>query len=796
MDGMGSPLIPLVLSYIAGILLAEYSASPLFISLLFLIIGIVVWVAGYIFLKRKMPVVFWVLPIFLSLGAFSMRPLLSPRQLPPDIFQNKESIFEGMIIEAPEKRHDGYRMKLRGQGLTVSLSISSDQDCEPLPFRYGDLVRASLRLRMPKNLGNPGGFDYERYLRLNGIDALANLRSFGDIALVGRGGSPITRWIETIRIRVGHGIERALKGQEMAVMRALILGQQGWISRETEASFRRTGTIHILVVSGFNLTMVAWTFYQALLLFMKRSEVLLVKGMAQKMAACISLVPLALYTGMAGASVPVLRAFVMVCAFIVSFLVGREREIYSTLALAALAILAFEPQALFSISFQLSFLAVISIVYLLPRISSLIKWDINEVFGEAPWTRKILAWMMTLILTTLSAGLGLSPLLALSFNQVPLFGLLANLFVIPTMGLVCVPVGLLAALSGLVLLPVSDVLYTACRPFLLIGLKALDAISSLPMASIRVTTPTILEIFFIYLFIVLAVNVKRFRQSWGYIILILGVFLLLLADIGYWRYKNLHNKELQVTFLSVGHGDSALIEFPGGEKLLVDGAGTWGDFDLGERVVAPYLWWRKIPKIDYAAWSHAHADHIGGLPFIVENFRPKEVWGPEAEAQSIYFNRLIASIDKSGARMVNFAKGNSSIEIYGTRIEFINPDGSSLVMRIVYGDISFLFPGDIKEQAEDFLLNSGMEISSTVLKLSHHGGKGTNREMFLKRVHPDIAVISTDGRRNFPDPDVIERLKSLGVRILRTDINGAITMRTDGKRLLILGSILGSGLYF
>jgi len=210
---MGSPLIPLVLAYVAGILLAEYSASPLFISLLFLFIGAVAWAARYIFLKGRVSVLVFVLPVFLSLGAFSMRPLLMTRQLPQDIFQGKESIFEGMIIEAPEKRHDGYRMKLRSQGLTVSLSISSDQDCEPLPFRYGDLVRASLRLRMPRNLNNPGGFDYERYLRLNGIDALANLRSFGDIALVGRGGSPFMRWIESMRIRVGQGIERALKGR-------------------------------------------------------------------------------------------------------------------------------------------------------------------------------------------------------------------------------------------------------------------------------------------------------------------------------------------------------------------------------------------------------------------------------------------------------------------------------------------------------------------------------------------------------------------------------------------------------
>jgi len=786
MDGMGSPLIILVLAYVAGIFLAEYSASPLLISLLFLIIGTIIGVVGYIFQKGRMPVLVWALPIFLSLGAFSMRPLLTPKQLPQDTFRNKESIFEGVIIEAPERRHDGYRLKLKGQGLTVSLSISSDQDCDSQPFRYGDLVRASLRLRIPKNLGNPGGFDYERYLRLNGIDALANLRSFGDIALVGRGGSPFMRWIESMRIRVGQGIERALKGQEMAVMRALILGQQGWISRETEASFRRTGTIHILVVSGFNLTMVAWTFYQALLLFMKRSEFLLIKGMAQKMAACISLVPLALYTSMAGASVPVLRAFVMVCAFIVSFLVGREREIYSTLALSALAILAFEPQALFSISFQLSFLAVISIVYLLPRISSLIGWDINKLFAvEAPWLRKILPWLMTLILTTLAAGLGLSPLLALSFNQVPLFGLAANLIIIPAMGLVCVPLGLLAALSGLVFPPVADVLYTACRPFLLIGLKAVDVIASVPMASIRVTTPTLLEIFLIYLLIVLAVNVKRFRYSKGYIMVILAASLILVADIGYWRIKNLHNKELRVTFLSVGHGDSALVEFPKGKKLLVDGAGTWGDFDLGERVVAPYLGWRKIPRIDYAAWSHAHADHIGGLPFIIENFFPKEIWGPEAEAQSTTLNRLRSSMEKAGSRVFHFSKGNSSIEISGARIEFINPDDSSLVMRIVYGGISFLFAGDIKEQGEEFLLNSGMEISSTVLKLSHHGGKGTSREMFLKRVHPNIAVISTDGRRNFPDLDVIERLKSMGIRILRTDIGGAIIMRTDGKSLMI-----------
>jgi len=260
-----------------------------------------------------------------------------------------------------------------------------------------------------------------------------------------------------------------------------------------------------------------------------------------------------------------------------------------------------------------------------------------------------------------------------------------------------------------------------------------------------------------------------------------------------------------VTFLDVGHGDAAVIRFPGGKVMVVDGGGTPdGSFDPGERIVAPYLWKEKIKTVNYLVNSHPHPDHLQGLLFLLENFEVHRVWenGDRMEP-SMLVQRLEAL---AGDRLQTKGKGDEAEEISGVKIEFFHPprersrrqnfwgNDASLVLRISFGEVSFLFCGDVESSAEKEILGRGENLWSTVLKVPHHGSKTSSTPIFLERVRPQYAIFTVrSGTRSWlPHPSVLERYENLGAKIYRSDRDGAVTFVTDGKNLKVR-TYLGKG---
>jgi competence protein ComEC len=314
--------------------------------------------------------------------------------------------------------------------------------------------------------------------------------------------------------------------------------------------------------------------------------------------------------------------------------------------------------------------------------------------------------------------------------------------------------------------------------------------SSLPYASIRVATPTLVEIFLFYAIIVLSVKVGKARL---YRFLLVACILLLALDLGYWAWHRSFSDTLKVTFISVGQGDSALVEFPRGAVMLIDGWGFYGPFDPGERIVAPLLWRKKIRTIDYMVLSHAQHDHMGGLSFIAKNFNVKEFWWNGVGD----LRGLKGALDGAGVPIREIDSGASIPPIGGVGIEVLHPsrgldldiNDMSLVLKLSYGDKSLLFTGDIRAGVEEILGARAGGLDVTVLKSPHHGSRTSSSEDLLAAAGSPTAAVISVGRANifgFPATAVLDRYASAGMEVYRTDLDGAVEVATDGAGLSII----------
>jgi competence protein ComEC len=307
-----------------------------------------------------------------------------------------------------------------------------------------------------------------------------------------------------------------------------------------------------------------------------------------------------------------------------------------------------------------------------------------------------------------------------------------------------------------------------------------------------VIRPNLFEILLFYSLIFFIFFIKG--RSWAGIGVSV-VALLILADIAYWTHRVHFNRDMRVTFLDVGQANSALVEFPGGKKMLIDGGGFPRDyFDVGKMVVAPFLWHSKILHIDYLVLSHPQSDHMNGLRFIAGHFNPDEFWYNGNQVKTASFRQLMAIIESKGIKKLFPSDLQRTRSIQGARVEVLHPkddfcltssssgardlNNQSLVLKISFAGKTFLFPGDLEKEGEATLVSNhgGGLLKSDVLLSPHHGSRNSSTREFLKQVRPRICVISS-GEGNyfgFPHEQTLERLKEIECRVLRIDQIGAV----------------------
>jgi competence protein ComEC len=535
-------------------------------------------------------------------------------------------------------------------------------------------------------------------------------------------------------------------------------------------AFNATGLAHILSISGthFGLfSVVAFGFFVFLIKrlpynFLQRLTIYLSPSQA---AALLCFPLMVLYLGISGGSVPAVRSFVMIGLFLAGLLIGRKGFWVNSVLLAASALVLWDPEVLQSLSFQLSFIAVLFIGFAVERR--------DEEGPEEKKKSRIVSFVTTSLRLTLAAAAGTAPLVAYSFHYLSVISPLSNLLVAPLIGFVVIP---LALVSSFTYLAIGVYLFA---PLVGIGtdlsLWFVRMTATVPFADIRFPSfpPAFVLIFYALCLVYLAFGRKKR-------LLILPFLPLLLYGI----FAMFQAKVLSVTFLDIGQGDAAVVELPDGKTMVIDAGRTGHE-------TAAYLKYLGKRTIDALVITHSHPDHAGGMDYLLRRLPVTEVWD---NGRLEHDDEVVLSGKHRPLERGDVIEGKAyRIDVLHPYPEFYTLEGNdfvgenndSLVLRMTGARHSFLFAGDVEDEAEEDLSHLAAWLKSDVLKVPHHGGKTSVHPGLLFDISPSIAVISA-GRDNafgHPSPEMIEELSNRS--IYRTDLDGAIkvTERKNGLKV-------------
>lgn len=694
-------------------------------------------------------------------------------------------------------------------------------------LHYGQRIRFRTALRLPRNYGNPGAMDTRGYLRRQGVDALASARAEEMEVLPGPGGSRIGAALAAARRSVLARMKLLWGPRDGPIIAAMLIGERSLIDRATRQNFQSTGTFHILVVSGMNVGLMAFPVFWLL----RRLR------MGEGLTTLATILATAAFVLLTDMGAPVLRAAIMLWVYLMARLFYRNsRAPLNAAGIATFVLLLADPRALFDASFEMTFAAVLAIgaiglplleralepyrrallflesteydLHLEPRIA---QWrlDLRLVSGRlAPFLpggkrQQVALWVV-----------GSAAAVAVAAGEVLLISGLMQMAMVAPMAVYMHRAGLLGVPSNAIVVPLTAILTPMAMAAVLLSylstllawlpasltslllhgiIGSVRLLGGMGASQLRVATPSATALLVFGAAFALAMIAARRRRALAIAgleaMLAASAWIALVPPAPRWR-----SGMLEVTAVDVGQGDSLLVVSPQGRTLLVDAGGLTGqprsNFDLGEDVVSPYLWSRGITVLDAVAITHAHSDHMGGMPAILANFHPRELW-ISVRPQGRELDAVFAEAGKRKTEIKEFREG-AAFDFGGAAVEVLAPprnwvprrpqNNDTLVLKLSYGETAALLEGDAEKRIERRMASSG-RVRADLLKVGHHGSATSSTAEFLSAVHPGYAVISagTHNPFGYPRREVLERLEGSHVATFRTDVHGAVSFYLNGR---------------
>jgi competence protein ComEC len=733
-------------------------------------------------------------------------------------------------------------------GLTTAASPAA------LPtLKCGDIVEAPMRLKLAEYYRDPGAWQYSDYLLAQGIGAHASVRASKIIVL---DKAPPRLAIHTDRAAqwqcrvfaaqswssgrvLGYLHSKAnrrlptvlrLSPDDGGMLNAMLFGDRAGLNKSQRVGFERTGSFHLFVVSGMHVGLLAG------IVFWLARRLKLHEWLATLLTVGLTFV----YAVLTGFGAPVQRALFMTAIFLLARLLSRDRNVLNALGAAALGVLVWSPSALFEASFQMTFLAIIAIggiaiplaersflpyahaaqdlgdkwidVTLPPRVAQfrlmLRLWSETIANLAGDWAGSLLPlsvrwslWALELALIGVVAEMVMVLPMAVYFHRATMFAVPTNMLSVPLVA-VLAPTAVVTFCASLVS-PWAAMVPGAATALLLHGITGvIGRVSAVHAADLRVPTPVWWVAMLAVLVWALCCWAVRRSRSWTWFAI---AALPLVALMVLWPERAVVSPNMmEVTAIDVGQGDSIFIVGPDGATMLIDAGGPVGGvteaaeatsrFDVGEEVVSPYLWSRRFRRLDVLVLSHAHSDHMGGMPAVMRNFKPRELW-VSIDPNSDAYRALLTEAKSLGVVMRHFYAGDK-LAWSGTQITMLAPESGytnprepvnndSLVMRMQYGDASVLLEGDAEAPSERAMLAHGRIAAVTLLKVGHHGSRTSTTQEFLAAAAPRDAVVSVGKGNTFGHPryEVIERIAEARTKLYRTDEFGLTTflLTRDGR---------------
>ena len=647
-----------------------------------------------------------------------------------------------------------------------------------IDIQHGDTLIASMVLSVPRSQRNPHEFNYRTFLAGKDIHFEAFLDDAGGVDRREVQKTSPGLLLSDLKKSIINHFNRYLSPRSSGILSALILGEKGDIEDSTRADFANTGVIHVLAVSGLHVgyvTMILVTIFGLLRLPHSLTMTCVILG-------------LLFYVGLTGAAPSVMRASIMASLIIIAGLLQRKSDILNLLAAAAFIILVISPDQLTNIGFQLSFLAVLSIVTLYPVFKEITGRFIKP--GVTVMGRSLNS-VIDLFLVSLAAQLGTLGVTIFYFNKIPIISLLANIIVVPLIGVI-VATGMSFLILGS-LLPGLAKLWAATLEGLvdfMLWFVQLCAQADWAYLTVRQIDLPELTLLMAGIFALTIFRPQVAFRSW--VIISLTWF-----SIGTWKLIMTPN-ELEVVMLDVGQGDALLIHTPNGKTMLVDAGLRFGGKDMGKDVIAPYLHYRNWSYIDLMILSHPHNDHMGGAEYLIENLDVGKVLMPDIEYESFGYNKLRETIESRGIPTAPVFAGHIDSSLkplyfrvngprwYDESSQPSNVNDASLVLQLFYGESTLLLTGDAEIHVERDQLPLGNLLRSDIIKAPHHGSKTSSMKSYLEYVQPEVCLISLGKKNKFRHPSQItlDRYNGIGAEVFRTDQQGAIMYRSDGHKWL------------
>ncbi len=659
----------------------------------------------------------------------------------------------------------------------------------------GDRIEVQAKFGPPTGSLNPGGFDYAAYLDRHGIGSVATVTGAGAVRRIefGRGAWwGAWRRIDQWRAAIRDAAVQTFSQPALGLFLGITIGERGYLDDALQEWFMSTGTIHLLSISGSHLGLVAVIVFSLI----RRVCTGLPAGVLLTLSRTITPTRLAVlgtwpvvvvYALMAGAELATLRSLVMITIALAVVWMGYERRLYHALASAAMLITVHDPQAIFDLSFQLSFLSVLVIVRVLT-------WrglqNGEQESKNGTWWLTVTTWSMDALLIGGLVTMVTAPVVAAYFNQIAWMGILTNMIAIPFTGFVLVPVGLLtgvwALVSGAADVPLGP-MQERLMSWMIDGLRWCAGFS---MGEWHVAAPSLPSIALFYGALVLAGlwNVRRVVRGCAIAAII--------VMLGWWLWSprlGVDGDRWRVTFLDVGQGDSAVIELPDGRTVLIDGGAHYERFDMGRGVVAPFLWNRGIRRLDYVIGTHQQLDHVGGLAWVIRHLPVGQYWGTGIERPEVFATNLRSALQERNLEERIAVQGNELLHGGPCRLIIVNPpamehaaqpgvsasgtylNNHSIVSRLECGAQAVLLTADIEAGGLQQLPEQGRQ-PVTVLKVPHHGARNSLDHDWIAQIHPQYAVVSVGTHNSYGHParPVLDAFAEEKIPLYRTDRDGAV----------------------